>query len=112
VRVVYGITQKESEQGQNLTSLRHIYLFPTAMGYTEAARLRMDPQSPALLEVGGGPVGLDEGPGLLLDPAGQRELDLGVVSLGEQGPAALAGGHSLAADDLDGMSSGPAIDGS
>ena len=37
---------------------------------------------PPLLEVGVGPVGLDEGPGLLLYPAGQRELDLGVVGLG------------------------------
>ena len=62
-----------------------------------------------LLEVGVGPVGLDEGPGLLLDSAGQRELDLGVVGLGEERPAALAGDHSLAADDLDGVSASPTI---
>ena len=60
-----------------------------------------------LLEVGVGPVGLDEGPGLLLYPAGQRELDLGVVGLGEEGAAALTRQHRLAADDLDGVGASP-----
>jgi len=60
-----------------------------------------------LLEVGVGPVGLDEGPGLLLYPAGQRELDLGVVGLGEEGAAALTRQHRLATDDLDGVGASP-----
>jgi hypothetical protein len=60
-----------------------------------------------LLEVGGRPVGLDEGSSLLLDSARQRELDLGVMRLGEQRAAALASGHCLAADNLDGMCAGP-----
>ena len=39
-------------------------------------------------------------------PAGQRELDLAVVHLGDKGPPALAGGHGLAPDDLDGVGPG------
>ena len=61
-----------------------------------------------LLEVGVGAVSLDKAAGLLLDSAGQRELDLGVVGLGYQGTTALAGRNSLAPDDLDGVSAGPA----
>merc|ERR1719427_365351 len=38
-------------------------------------------------------------------PSGQRELDLGVVHLGDQGSAALASRDRLASDDLDGVSS-------
>ena len=68
---------------------------------------RLVQHSGILLEVGVGPVGLDQGPGLLLDSARERELDLGVVGLGEQGPATLAGSNSLTPDDLDGVSSGP-----
>ena len=56
---------------------------------------RLVQHSGILLEVGVGPVGLDQGPGLLLDSARERELDLGVVGLGEQGPATLAGSNSL-----------------
>merc|ERR1711911_109474 len=60
-----------------------------------------------LLEVGVGSVGLDQSTADLLNPAGERELDLGVVGLGDQGATALARCHSLAPDDLDGVSSGP-----
>ena len=35
-------------------------------------------------------------------PAGQGELDLAVVHLGDQGTSALASGNNLATDDLDG----------
>ena len=59
-----------------------------------------------LHEVGAGSIGLYQGASLLLDPAGQRELDLGVVGLGHQGTTALVSGHCLAANDLDGVSSG------
>lgn len=60
-----------------------------------------------LLEVGAGPVRLHQAASLLLDPAGHGELDLGVVGLGDQGPAALPGGNRLATDDLDSVSTGP-----
>lgn len=40
-------------------------------------------------------------------PAGEGELDLAVVHLGDQGTSALAGGHHLATDDLDSVGSGP-----
>ena len=59
-----------------------------------------------LLEVGVRPAGLGEAAALLGDPAGQGELDLGVVHLGDQGPPALARGDHLATDDLDGVGPG------
>merc|ERR1719431_2246924 len=52
-------------------------------------------------------VGLSESSSLLLDPAWQGELDLGVVHLGDQWAPALASLHNLAPDDLDGVGPGP-----
>ena len=49
-----------------------------------------------LLEVGLGSVGHDKAASLLLDSAGQRESNLGVMHLLDQGAAGLACGHSLA----------------
>merc|ERR1719347_1708934 len=60
-----------------------------------------------LLEVSLGSVGHNQAASLLLDSAGQRELDLGVVHLLDQGTAGLVSGHSLTPDDLDGVSPGP-----
>ena len=42
-------------------------------------------------------------------PAGEGELDLAVVHLGDQGPPALAGLHHLAPDDLDGVGPGGGV---
>merc|ERR1719242_2917436 len=61
----------------------------------------------ALLEVCSGSVGLDETSALLLDPAGQRELDLAVVHLLDERTSGLVGVHSLHSDDLDGVGPGP-----
>ena len=44
---------------------------------------------------------------MLLDPAGQRELDLGVVHLLDQRTPGLVGSDGLDSDDLDGVSPGP-----
>ena len=54
-----------------------------------------------LLKVGVWPVGLDEGATLLGYSARQRELDLAVVHLGDQGTSALASRHNLAPNDLE-----------
>ena len=48
-----------------------------------------------LLEVSLGSVGHHEAASLLLDSAGQRELDLGVVHLLDQRTTGLVGGDSL-----------------
>merc|ERR1719234_460037 len=60
-----------------------------------------------LLKVGVGPVSLDHAASLLGNPAGQGELDLAVVHLGDQWPSALASGDNFAPDDLDSVSPGP-----
>ena len=44
---------------------------------------------------------------MLLDPAGQRELDLGVVHLLNQRTPGLVGSDGLDSDDLDGVSPSP-----
>ena len=59
-----------------------------------------------LLEVSSWSVGLDKTTSLLLDSAWERELDLAVVHLLDQRTAGLTGLHSLAADDLDAVSTG------
>ena len=93
-------------------------LFPGGKGITRE-----------LLKVGVGPVSLDHAASLLgnpgdimcqlkfsdiqrwigvkIAPAGEGELDLAVVHLSDQGTSALAGGHHLAPNDLDGVGSGP-----
>ena len=48
-----------------------------------------------LLEVSLGSVGHNQAASLLLDSAGQRELDLGVVHLLDQGTTGLVSGNSL-----------------
>ena len=59
-----------------------------------------------LLEVCLGSVGLEDATSLLLDPAWERELDVGVVHLLDQRTTSVLGSHGLASDDLDGVSSG------
>merc|ERR1719445_1902314 len=59
-----------------------------------------------LLEVGTRSVGLDETSSLLLDPAWERELDLGVVHLLDQWTTTFSGFNGLTSDDLDAVGSG------
>ena len=55
----------------------------------------MTPKLQILLEVSAWPVCLGESSSLFLDPARQRELDLGVVHLCDQGTAALPSFNNL-----------------
>jgi len=59
-----------------------------------------------LLEVSCWSVSLSQSTSLLLDPASQGELDLGVVHLCHEWAAALAGLNNLTPDDLDSVSPG------
>ena len=53
-----------------------------------------------LQEAGVGPLGLEDGSGLLLDSGWERELDLGVVHLLHAVTTGVLGGNRLNADDL------------
>ena len=54
-----------------------------------------------LLEICSRSVGLDQSSSLLLDSAGQWELDLGVVHLLDQRTTTFAGCHWLTSDNVD-----------